>query len=159
MKKHSILIIDDSDQKREEIGKALPPGFDTPGWAQSIAQAYRTIQAQDWDLIVLDMTFHAAQNPGQDSAKESLAGIEILQFMARRRIDIPVIVATQHASFRDAIPEIKSIAALDKLLSKLFPKNYRETVAVDTSEESWKLHLQMAISRALGSKKNAYPDN
>jgi CheY-like chemotaxis protein len=151
MTKASVLIIEDNETKRLKIGQALPPGFGTPAWAQSIAQAYRLIQTKAWNLIILDMTFHVAHSPGHDGEKESLAGIEVLQFLTRRRIKVPVVVATQHASFSNAdIPGIDSIQALDRLLSKLFPDNYCGTVAVDPSEESWKVDLQKAVARALG---------
>src|SRR5687767_3896574 len=99
-KKRSVLIVEDNAGKRAEIERALPSRYDfDPLFAPSIAQAYRAIEKKPWDLIILDMTFQVAQTPGHESAKEALAGVELLQFMARRRVSVPVIVATQHSSF------------------------------------------------------------
>ena len=149
--KPNILIVEDNQTKRTEIEKALNAALSAEvAGVPSISQAYRSIEFRQWDLIVLDMTFQVAQTMGQESAKEALAGIEILQFIARKQIPTPVIVATQHSSFSTVnLPDIDSIRALDELLSDLFPENYRGTVEVDLSEEAWKTILQRAVVAAL----------
>jgi CheY-like chemotaxis protein len=152
MSRVNVLIVEDNKTKRVEIEKALPPGIDfdvnsTP----SIAQAYRALANKPWDIVILDMTFHVAQSAGQESAKEALAGVEMLQFITQRRIAVPVVVATQHRVFSTPeMPGIDSIEKLDQLLQSLFPENYRGIVEVDLAEEGWKRDLQDAIRRALG---------
>ena len=147
----NILIVEDNQTKRIEIEKAVKAALaaDVVG-VSSISQAYRSIEFKSWDLIILDMTFQVAQGMGQENSKEALAGIEILQFIARKRLVTPVVVATQHSSFTSIqMPDINSIAALDELLTELFPENYRGTIEVDLSEEAWKTNLQKAILSAL----------
>ena len=149
--KANILIVEDNQTKRTEIEKAIKAALpaEVVG-VSSISQAYRSIEYKEWDLIVLDMTFQVAQSMGQESAKEALAGIEILQFIARRQMQTPVVVATQHSSFSTIdMPAINSISTLDELLEELFPENYRGIVEVDLSEESWKANLQNEINNAL----------
>jgi DNA-binding NtrC family response regulator len=155
MTTHSVLIVEDNATKRGEIEKALPAPFvfdvqSTP----SISQAYRAIAGKPYSLIILDMTFHVSQSAGHEMSKEAIAGIELLQFMTRRRIQAPVIVATQHTTFSTPdMPAIDSIEKLHALLIKLFPANYRMTVQVDLSEESWKTRFQAAVIEVLGSIK------
>lgn len=149
--KFNILIVEDNQTKRTEIEKSIKSSMDADViGVSSIRQAYISLEHKKWDLIVLDMTFQVTQSAGHESAKEALAGIEILQFMARRQIDIPVVVATQHSSFSSVdMPGIDSVQKLDELLSDLFPENYRNTVEVDLSEEGWKFVLQREIHSAL----------
>lgn len=150
----SILIVEDNQTKRTEIEKAVHLALPAEViGVSSISQAYRSIEYKYWDLIILDMTFQVAQGMGQESAKEALAGIEILQFIARRAIKTPVVVATQHSSFSSIeLPEINSIGALDQLLRELFTENYCATVEVDLSEEGWKTSLQNEVISALKKK-------
>lgn len=149
--KVNVLIVEDNQTKRTEIEKTVVTLLNAEVLGVStVRQAYKSIELKPWDLIILDMTFQVTPEAGNDSAKEALAGIEILQFMGRRRIDTPVIVATQHTSFSNIeVPDINSIAELDQLLRDLFPENYRTTVEVDLSEEGWKTELQKQIIAAL----------
>lgn len=147
----NILIVEDNQTKRLEIEKSIKSSMeaDVIG-ASSIRQAYSSLEHKRWDLIVLDMTFQVTQSAGHESAKEALAGIEILQFISRRQIETPVVVATQHSSFSSLdMPGIDSVQKLDDLLRDLFPENYRSVVEVDLSEETWKFTLQREIISAL----------
>lgn len=151
----TAFIIEDNNLKCKEIERALkaPLALDIHS-TPSIAQAYRALVNKEWDLVVLDMTFQVSQGGGREIAKEALAGVEILQFMARRRILSPVIVATQHTSFvAPGLPAIDSIEGLHALLTRLFPLNYRDTIHVDLSEESWKARLRLAASAAIGEQQ------
>lgn len=147
----SILIVEDNATKRAEIERALPANevFEVRATA-TIAQAYRVLVGKPWSLIILDMTFQVLQGAGNEMAKEALAGIELLQYMTRSRIRAPVIVATQHSDFATPdMPGVNSIESLHELLTDLFPANYRMTVQVDLSEESWKTRFQAAVIEVL----------
>lgn len=150
----SVFIIEDNATKRLELERALPAPFEydvvhTP----SISQAYQILSGKSWDLIILDMTFQVSFGAGNSIEKEALAGIEILQYMNRRMISSPVIVATQHSTFiTPDYPAVNSISALDDVLRRLFYRNYRATVLVDLSEESWKGRFRDAVLDVLGSE-------
>lgn len=147
-----IFIIEDNPIKKKEIENALPS--DIPRkvtWTTAISQAFRVLESRSWDLIILDMTFQVSTGGGNEMAKEPLAGLEVLQYLKRRKIAVPVIVATQHSSFVSTDrTDIDTVDKLHALLARLFPSNYRETVRVDLSEDSWKLGLQAAVVKALG---------
>lgn len=149
--RYEVLIVEDNLTKQQEIINALPPAFregvlTTP----SIANAYRSVANKPFDLVILDMTFQVSNEGGGAIAKESLAGVEVLQYMARMRIRTPVIVATQHTNFHTVeLPDIDSIDKLDDLLRDLFPLNYVATVHVDLSGEDWKQRLAFAAENAI----------
>lgn len=149
--RYEVLIVEDNATKQQEIINALPPLFRDGVFATpSIAAAYRSVANKHFDLVILDMTFQISNEGGGAIAKESLAGVEVLQYMSRMRIATPVIVATQHTNFHTVeLPDIDSIAKLDELLRDLFPENYVATVHVDLSGEEWKQHLAAAAESAL----------
>jgi CheY-like chemotaxis protein len=150
--KRSILVVEDNTTKRDEIERAVKgrwPQFDVAG-APSIATAYRALDRRSWDLIILDMTFQVSQAGGGVVTSEPLAGIELLQFISKKRNRSPVIVATQHSSFTSpGLPGIDTIAKLDDFLKDLFPENYRGIILVDLTGEAWKGQLQAAMSEVL----------
>ena len=149
--KHAILIVEDNATKRVEIENALPRSLEySVEWAQSIAQSYRALEGREWDLVILDMTFQVSQSFGKEIIKEPLAGIELLQYMSRRQIAAPVIVATQHSSFSSSdMSGIDTVDDLHELLLDLFPRNYRSIVRVDLSEETWKHDLAASVDEVL----------
>lgn len=152
MKKYSVLIVEDNVTKQNALATAMPilHEFDT-NFAPSISQAYIAISRKPYDIIILDMTFQVSQSAGRETSKEAIAGIELLQYMSRRRIRSLVIVATQHTSFSTPeTPGIDSIEKLDSLLSELFPANYRTTVKVDLSEDSWRTQFESAVMKVIG---------
>jgi CheY-like chemotaxis protein len=151
----SVLIVEDNATKCAEIRncfKIFPQLSQTflIESTHSIASAYRVLEGKPWDLIILDMTFQAPLGSGNEIAKEALAGIELLQYMSKRRMKTPVIVATQHSSFSSTdMPGIDSIEKLHAVLSRLFPGNYRKIVQVDLAEKAWKGRLQTAVMEVL----------
>jgi len=157
--KYSVFIVEDNLTKREAIEKALPflESVECDS-TTSISAAYRAIDGRAWSLIILDMTFQISLGAGSASTKEALAGIELLQYMTRRQIKAPVIVATQHTSFSSpGLPTINSIETLHEILKDLFPANYRETVHIDLADDGWKTKLQLAVCKVLnenGSKNS-----
>ncbi len=153
MRRAEVFIIEDNKSKLRELKGALPDSLEYGILeTHSIAQAYRPLENRRWDLIILDMTFQVSLGAGNDIEKEALAGVEILQFISRKRIGVPVIVATQHTNFFSRItPGIDSIEKLDALLAKAFPRNYVATVHVDLAGEAWKGRFQAEVLRALGA--------
>jgi CheY-like chemotaxis protein len=144
-----ILIVEDNLAKKDAIVAALPRDLDCkPLYASSIAHAYRTIEGSELDVIILDMTFLVSR--GTTLAVEPLAGVEVLQYLNRRRIAAQVIVATQHSSFSLGadVPNIESLAALHESLSNAFPRNYREVIQVNTEYDGWHSPLRRAVREA-----------
>lgn len=140
----NVLIVEDNQHKAVTIGKLLQSSISNceTTLVGSIAVAYRTIEFKKPDGIILDMTFQASQGIDRDIRKETLAGIELLQFLNRKMIAIPVIVATQHTNFSNAnLPMVHSIESLDKELALKFKRNHKGIVLVDLSTDEWKSQL------------------
>ncbi len=142
MSQAKILIVEDNASKEVKVRKALAPLGRETIWMRSITDAFRLVTEQPWELIILDMTFLVDRSAGFDSSRQSMAGVELLQFMARRRLHIPVIVATSHDAFSSAqLGTIEGVAALDDMLRDAFPEVYRATIKVDLSEDEWQTRL------------------
>ena len=149
-----LLVVEDNTTKQLAIEQAVEGNDRKILAAQNIATAYSLISVQPWDLIILDMTFHASLGPGHESLREPLAGLEVLQFIARQRMTTPVIVATQHSSFDSTeIPGLDSIEKLHSALSRAFPRNYKTTVAVDLFQDDWKGTLRTVVEAILAGNK------
>lgn len=137
-----ILIVEDNASKELEVRKALAPLGRDMTWLTTITDAFRLVTEQDWSLIILDMTFLVDRSSGFQSGRQSMAGLELLQFMASHRLTIPVIVATSHDTFSSPeVGTIVGITVLDDLLRDAFPLKYRFAVKVDLSEDDWKREL------------------
>ena len=116
-------------------------------WARHLAGAY-ALAAQSFDLILLDMTFSASTGSRSQVRKQSLAGIEYLQFLASKGIDVPVIVVTGHDSFQSvSAGSPKSIEELHDLLGAGFSPTYQCTVKVDPLRDDWQ---EMLVEKVRG---------
>lgn len=139
----AVLLIEDNPQKRVAIERVVrdATGFGLEQ-AENIAVAYRLIDIKQWMCIILDMAFDTSRARGKERSQDWLAGIEILQYLADQGAKIPVIVATQHASFPHSdIKGIDSVAKLDTMLQNRFSDIYKGVVRVDLASDKWKADL------------------
>lgn len=145
-----VLIIEDNTLKEARMRDVLRPipqiEFTV---CRSIKAAYPLLELQQWDLILLDMSFQVNQDSGTEIKKKPLAGRQILQFMRARNLARPVIVVTQHASFFEGPTSIESISDLDVKLRKYFPGIYQSTVYVDLASDGWHQELIAQARRAI----------
>jgi DNA-binding NtrC family response regulator len=133
-----VLIVEDNLQKKEAIERLLVSRYPIEArYVNSISASLPTIERESWDLVILDMTFQITTGAGHALRKEALAGLEVLQFMAAKRISSPVIVATQHTVFSHGAINVQTIQALDSLLKRSFPRIYRTTVFIDLNTDDW----------------------
>jgi CheY-like chemotaxis protein len=146
-----ILIVEDNQGKRDAVKSILSATFDCQiKEAASITQAFMQLRTQFFDLVILDMSFQGNPGSGQAIAKESLAGIEVMQYIIRRPHKPFVVVATQHELFSTSdLLNINSIAELDRLLKEGFPDIYRGIVRVVLAKEKWKADLVKLARRCL----------
>jgi hypothetical protein len=108
---------------------------------------YPLLEAQDWDLILLDMSFQAVDS-GSETKKRPLAGRQILQFMRARALTRPVIVVTQNMIFSDGATIVESITELDVKLKKYFGEIYQSTVFIDLATDTWHRKLIIEAEKA-----------
>jgi DNA-binding response OmpR family regulator len=144
-----VLLIEDNALKEVRMKEALAaiPEIEFTV-CKSIKAAYPSLDLQEWDLILLDMSFQVNPGAGTEVRKKPLAGRQILQFMRARQMCQPVIVVTQHASFSEGHTVIASIDDLDVKLKKYFPAIYRKTIYVDLATDAWREPLIREARRA-----------
>jgi CheY-like chemotaxis protein len=143
-----VLIIEDNVLKevrmRSVLGVLPNMNFTV---CRSIKAAYPLLEAQDWDLILLDMSFQAVDS-GSETKKRPLAGRQILQFMRARALTRPVIVVTQNMIFSDGATIVESITELDVKLKKYFGEIYQSTVFIDLATDTWHRKLIIEAEKA-----------
>ena len=112
MEEFRVLVVDDEDDFRETIVKRLQKRKMTAQGAESGEKALDLIDAQPFDVVVLDVKM-----PGLD-------GIETLREIKKRKPLIEVILLTGHASMESGIEGIK-LGAFDYVMK---PANLDELV-------------------------------
>lgn len=111
----TLLIVDDSKAFRDRLRRHLvdAPQFDVAGEASSGEEALAALEAVQPDVILLDLEMPA------DS------GLAVLRRMRDLGIPIPVIIMTNHASYRirERCFALGAHAVIDKLevSSRLLP--------------------------------------
>jgi CheY-like chemotaxis protein len=148
-----VLIIEDNTLKEarmKDVLRSIPQLEFTV--CRSIKAAYPAVELQQWDLILLDMSFQVTQDKGTAVKNKPLAGRQILQFMRARNLTRPVIVVTQHGSFFEGSTSIESIVDLDMKLRKYFPGIYQSTVHVDLASDNWHHELIAQAKRAINGE-------
>ncbi|MER9405137.1 hypothetical protein NKI36_13880 [Mesorhizobium caraganae] len=146
-----VLIVEDNDEKARQIREVV--GIFSPqevAHVRGLRAAYPALERVRWDLVILDMTLHAAEGSLSASSKESLAGIEVLQAIQAGGDQTAVIVATQHDVFRQDPLYFESISDLDRSLRDAFPSIYRGIVRVKLGIEDWKVEMEVKIREIVG---------
>jgi two-component system, OmpR family, response regulator len=112
MEEFKILVVDDEDDFRETIVKRLLKRKMTARGAESGEKALELIEAQPFDVVVLDVKM-----PGLD-------GIDTLREIKQRKPLIEVILLTGHASMESGIEGMK-LGAYDYVMK---PANLEELI-------------------------------
>jgi DNA-binding NtrC family response regulator len=112
MEEFKILVVDDEDDFRETIVKRLQKRKMTALGAESGQKALELIEAQPFDVVVLDVKM-----PGLD-------GIDTLREIKKRKPLIEVILLTGHASMESGVEGMK-LGAYDYVMK---PANLEELI-------------------------------
>jgi DNA-binding NarL/FixJ family response regulator len=96
-----VLIVDDHEVVRDGVRRLLDeqPGAISCGEAGTPDEALRMVQQDDWDAVVLDLSF-----PGK-------SGLEVLKEIKQIRPRLPVLVLTMHSEEQYARRAFKAGAA------------------------------------------------
>jgi len=96
-----VLIVDDHEVVRDGVRKLLDeqPGAISCGEAGTPDEALRMVLADDWDAVVLDLSFAGK------------SGLEILKELKQVRPRLPVLVLTMHSEEQYARRVFKAGAA------------------------------------------------
>lgn len=140
-----ILLIEDSDHKLSRIR-----GFAESLWdkmelheARSFNSGCKCIDADDFDLIILDMSLPTYDRTPADSGGRfrTFGGREIARKVIRRKIQTKMVFITQYDSFSDRVRSL----SLDNLNSELASEcgsSYLGLVKYDSAKSSWKDELK-----------------
>ncbi|GAA4106241.1 response regulator [Aminobacter aganoensis] len=146
-----VLIVEDNEDKARQIIDVVSQfAVSETAHVRGLRAAYPALERVRWDLVILDMTLHAAEGNLSASSKESLAGIEVLQAINAGPEATAVIVATQHDVFRQDPLHFESIDSLDAALRDAFPNLYRGVVRVKLGTDEWKVDMASRIGEVLG---------
>ena len=146
-----ILLIEDNKGKASLLGDAVMEAFQNisrPKVAETVSMGTYLLNTSEWGGLVLDLAFQRARGIKESVDKPQLAGVKILQHLNQRRLDIPVIVATQHSSFTDTeFGDFSGAGELADLLGRAFPRNFKGLLEIDITTDSWKSQFIKLIKR------------
>lgn len=113
--KAKILIIDDEENIRKMLTRALEAENYQVETALNGEDGLDKLKENDFDLILLDLKL-----PGMD-------GIEVLEAMRKQDILVPVLIVTGYGSVESAVKVMK-LGAIDYLQKPFKPQDIRDQV-------------------------------
>ena len=153
MKKNKILLVEDDEDKREQILNYISSNFDCDlTEVRSYQSAIKAIRTEVFDLILLDMTIPTFDITSHESGGRSQAfgGELILSEMDRKLIDSKVIVITQFDLFGEG-DEAISLLDLNRRLTNQFNNIYYGAIQYSISYNSWQEMLKNKIKGLLNN--------
>jgi DNA-binding response OmpR family regulator len=146
-----ILIAEDNDDKASALRNFIENNFSNIfiDHAKALNTAFHKIRTNAYDLILLDMTmpsFENIDNADIDVTLKTLAGKDLINKMAYRKISAPIIIVTAFELFgrHDNIEHINSIASE---LKSMHPDIVKGCVIFDVQSNNWKAELLKEINR------------
>ncbi len=146
-----VLIVEDQKAKSQALKECLAealPSHQVEMTDTILVAGHLIGSGVSWSGILLDLSFRRTQQITGALNRPFLAGLEILQQLNEMRVDWPVIIATQHSSFFSTrYGDFQSIDDLRSMLTKAFPANYKDLIAVDLSGTEWRKALVNSVKR------------
>jgi len=145
---HKILLVEDDEDKREQIISYIKNNFSTCCLQEvrSYNSALKAIRNDFFDLILLDMTiptFDITTNE-HGGRSQAFGGELILSEMSRKSICSKVIVITQFDLFGEGEEEI-SLKGLNQRLVNQFKETYLGAIQYSISYNGWQDLLKNKI--------------
>lgn len=139
-----ILIVEDSDAKLASVMSALRELADGAiiDSCKSVKSALRLIKAECYSLIVCDMSLptYDVQIGERGGTARPFGGIEIFDYLLRKRSLTPVVVVSSYPAIVDGNTSL-TLGDLALQLSKDYSKNFVGYVFFDSSYLTWKSEL------------------
>lgn len=147
----NVLIIDDQPKKFKDLRDYLNGRFVDPKihYAKSFQSARQYLRLYQLDLVLLDMSFDVHNSTLEEVNFVGLAGLHVLQFMKRARIETSVIVCTAHRTYSDPdFGSIDGLEALNKHVTSHFGSFCKGCVYMGADRDEWISSLDGFISDA-----------
>jgi CheY-like chemotaxis protein len=148
-----VLVVEDSDAKRDSIGGALTRAFPLAEvrYALSVRSAIDELMQRTPDAIVADMSLptYDIEDREKGGTPRPFGGIEVFEHLARHEIAVPVLVVTSY----EAITDGKQSLGLTELSAKLgaeFPDCFIGTVYFDSTYSTWEKEICDHLQTLLG---------
>ena len=150
-----VMIIEDDLSKLKAISDFLNQrsGIECC-YAHTWHSGVVALSSSSFDLLLLDMCIPCYDGTPQDGVHIlTFGGCEMLSYLCRRRISIPVIIITQYQSFGGAGMNLEE---LDLKLQKEFPQHYMGYVHYNITQDKWKEDLAVFLDHPWigGSEKS-----
>lgn len=147
-----LLLVEDDDNKRREIEAFASARADVDhiSLARSLHGGRRSLQADSFDLVILDMTLPnydvTAEEPGGGSV-HNFGGRKLLRYMDRLELATPVVVVTQFELFIGGGGPM-DIDELNNRLASSFKTIYMGIVYYHASLTRWRVDLGNFLDHA-----------
>ncbi|MDN2696270.1 hypothetical protein O0882_08080 [Janthinobacterium sp. SUN073] len=149
-----ILLVEDDTGKREDIQSQVKLSLSQINEKceitekESLRSAWRTLIAEKFDLLLLDMSLPSS-DVSDDSAPnepESFAGREILDQMRLRSIHTPVLVVTQYRTFERGTISLEQLVAGFEAKYAPFFRGY---IYYNASSDDWRRQLNAHLQEII----------
>jgi CheY-like chemotaxis protein len=143
-----ILLIEDDQHKARQI-EAFLAKRDTSmrvTLTSSVNSGMRALAENKFNLVLMDMSLPTFDiKPGEPGGRpQGFGGLEVLRFMERKALHVPVIVVTQFDKFGSG-PDEMDLLSLEKVLREEHPNIFRRLIFFNNASESWKGALANAV--------------
>lgn len=132
-----VMIIEDNLSKLKAISDFLDQrsGIECC-YAHTWHSGVVALSSSNFDLLLLDMCIPCYDGTSQDEGRLlALGGRDMLFYLCRHGISIPVIIITQYGSFDGTGMNLKE---LDLEFQKEFPHHYMGYVYFNITQDKWK---------------------
>jgi len=150
-----MLIVEDEEPKRKGILSVLGSEFPDSqrSEARSVHSAIHKLKTEPPDLVLLDMSLPTFDvGPGEPGGRpQGFGGIEVLRYMDRFKLVVPVIVVTAYEAFPKDGRQIE-LSDLRDQLSQSHPKTFRGLVFYNSFYSGWRDELLAAV-KEIGVQK------
>lgn len=150
-----VMIIEDDNNKLKAISDFLDQRSGIEHcYANTWHSGVVALSSSSFDLLLLDMCIPCYDGTPQDGGRLlTFGGCDMLFYLCRHSISIPVIIITQYVSFGEAGMNLKE---LDIKLRKEFPQHYMGHVYYNITQDNWKEDLAVFLDhpRIGGSEKS-----
>lgn len=148
--KHSVLLIEDDDVKRQSIQNVLANNFSvfvTP--ANSVRTAIDSL-AINFDLILADMSLPTFDIEVRErgGTPRPFGGIEVFEHLERIESSTPVVVVTSYPAISDGKKSL-TVSDLERQLTADFPVNFKGIVYFDFAYAEWEQQFISLLNEIL----------
>lgn len=150
MKIINILVIEDSDSKRQSIQNVVERELPTARlfFAQSVRSGIDAISADGLDLIIADMSLptYDIEVRERGGTPRPFGGIEIFEHLERVEIQLPVLVVTSYPAITDGKKSM-SFSDLSASLRLDFEENFLDMIYFDSSYTKWDHEISAVLGK------------